>query len=740
MGRDNARAGSKETMRKLHVVSNRLPITVKQGSSGFTFQPSVGGLATGLKSFHEQGNCLWTGWPGLPEDELSLEDKAELKCRLEERKFKPVHLSREEIGQFYEGFCNKTIWPHFHYFSHLTEYSRSLWDAYVAANQKFCDVLAEVVGEQDDVWIHDYQLLLLPRMLKEIRPEATIGFFLHIPFPSFELFRLLPWRVEILEGMMGADLIGFHTYEYIRHFLSSVRRVLACEHTLSSVNYGNRLVHVDIYPMGIDFQRYAQGAASDEVRQQVAHFREKVGGKKVILSVDRLDYTKGLPQRLASFDRFLAKYPQYHEKIVMVMVEVPSRTGVDSYADLKSVVDEQVGSINGRYSTMGWAPVHYMAASQPFETLCALYRLADVALLTPVRDGMNLIAKEYVAANSDGTGVLVLSETAGAAQELPEAIIVNPNNYEEVATAIHTALDMPEPRQRHAIESMTRRLSRYSVQVWAGDFLRRLAAMREEQSRMKQRMLSHDAREALLNDYRGASRRLLLVDVDYSFVPGVDKSGEEPASNPALESLAQLAQQEGNQVLVLSGQSRERLDWCFHGVPVKLVAEHGTWMKCPGRDWQRSESVSADWKEEILPIMQLYADRTPGSRLEEKEFALVWHYRNVNTELATLRRSELREDIINLAANLDLAVMEGDKVIEIRNATVTKGNVVWKQVESQPWDFILGMGAETADEEIFHLLPETAYSIKVGFGGSYARFNVRNVEAARHLLADLAQS
>jgi len=725
-------------MGHLHLVSNRLPVTlVAKGENGLEYESSVGGLTTGLKSFHEAGNCVWTGWCGWPSDDLSHSEQDAVNRYLRDRACNPVPLTKRDVHLFYEGFSNRTIWPHFHYFPHLTVYDRRLWEAYVDVNRRFCDTLVEVVSDGDTVWVHDYQLLLLPKMLRERKPDVNVGFFLHIPFPSFELFRLLPWRQEILEGILGADLVGFHTYEYARHFFNCLRRILGCEPTLGEFSYDERFIKVDVFPMGIDYDRYAAASESPETKCEIERIRKGLGETKIILSIDRLDYTKGLPARLASVDHFLRKYPEMHGKFVLVLIEVPSRTGVDSYADLKSEVDEKIGSINGRYSSLDWLPIHYLAASQPFETLCALYYLADVALVTPARDGMNLVAKEFVAV-SRAWGVLVLSETAGAASELGEAIHVNPNDYDQTAEAIKRALEVPADEQSKALEIMKKRLRRYTVHKWAEEFLGALDKMGGRRIAFKQRLLAGDAEREFVEAYRRASSRLLLLDYDGTMIPFAPTPEAAVPDDELGALLRRLSEDRRNDVVILSGRDRGFLDAHFGSLPIGLSAEHGVWLKPHGRSWERAEYVVDQWKDEIRVLLESYCDRTPGTHLEEKEFALAWHYRRADSDLATQRRAELREDILNFAANLSLSVMEGNKVLEVKNSGISKGSVAARLTGEKQHDFVFAIGDDVTDEDTFLALPESAYTIKVGMTGSRARFNVGDVSAARRLLATLA--
>ena len=430
-------------MPRLIVVSNRLPVSITKSAGEIHLARSAGGVATGLSSLCRSYEGVWIGWPGTTSEKLTDVEKDEIAVKLADEDCLPVFLSQKQVQNYYRGFSNKTIWPLFHYFPSNTIYEDRFWKTYKQVNEIFCDEVIKLAKPSDRIWIHDYQLMLLPQMIRERVAGAKIGFFLHIPFPSFELFRLLLWREEILNGLLGADLIGFHTYDYVRHFLSSVSRIAGLEQSLGKLNVGNRIVKVDAFPMGINYEKYSQAAKAADTQEEIRKIRRKVGDRKIIISVDRLDYTKGIIKRLEAFDLFLSENPGYKEKVTLIVVAVPSRTEVVYYKTVRSELEHRVGRVNGEHSTIGWMPVWYLYRFLTFERLTALYNVADVALVTPLRDGMNLIAKEFVAAKTDGKGVLVLSETAGAASELGEALIVNANNKAATARAIKEALEMP---------------------------------------------------------------------------------------------------------------------------------------------------------------------------------------------------------------------------------------------------------------------------------------------------------
>ncbi len=468
-------------MGKLILVSNRLPINLTKGENGFEITPSIGGLATALSSFYKDFNSIWVGWTGITLDGLDEKDLDQVRSGLKEQRCRGVFLSEADIESYYEGFSNKTIWPLFHYFITQTKMNQEDWESYQRVNESFAEEILKIVEKDDTVWIHDYHLFLLPRLLRQKMPELSIGFFLHIPFPSSEVFRILPWRNEILRGIMGADLIGFHTYDYVLHFISSVRRLLGHENSLGYIEAGPRTVKVSSFPISIDFEYFSNAPKSPKVMKEKQEILKTVENRKIIMSIDRMDYTKGIPQRIRAYGRFLEKYPKYHEKVTLINVASPSRIGVDTYHDLKLEVEQLVGEVNGKYTKLGWVPIWYIFQGIPQNQLLALYCSADVALITPLRDGMNLIAKEYIVSKSDHKGVLILSELAGAAKELGEALHVNPNNIEEIADAIFEALEMPEKKQIRSNRIMRDRIRKYDIDKWASDFFSELQKVKDMQ-------------------------------------------------------------------------------------------------------------------------------------------------------------------------------------------------------------------------------------------------------------------
>lgn len=719
-------------MGRIIIVSNRLPVKIQQKDGEITYKPSEGGLATGLGSVYRKRNNLWIGWPGTYID--SEKQRNEVKEVLAEESMHPVFLTRKEIKEYYEGFSNETLWPTFHYFPQYAVYDQKFWEAYVRVNQKFCNEVLHIVKPGDTVWINDYQLLLLPSMLKEKFPKLSIGFFLHIPFPSYEIFRLLPWREELLRGMLGADLLGFHTFDYARHFLSALNRGLGVDNIAGQIFYQGRTIVADAFPMSIDYELYESSASSSKTIAQESRFRSTIGNRKLMLAIDRLDYTKGIPERFAAFEKFLIKHPEYREQVSFIQVLVPSRDKVEMYRQLKEEINRIVGSINSSYGSITWTPVYCFYRSFPPEQLSAFYRMADIALVTPLRDGMNLVAKEYIASRLDKTGVLVLSELTGAAMELSEALLVNPNDVDQVVSALHTAFNMPEEEQRRRMEAMQTLIKKFNIQHWVKLFLERLEELRSRQQLVLANALDEANEKKLKEDYISAKKRFIFLDYDGTLVPFRDQPLQARPDRELLRLIQQLSEDSANRIVIVSGRDYPTLEKWFNGLDLEFIAEHGVWLKLKGEDWKKTENLQADWKEQIYPILEQFVNRTPGAFIEEKSFSLVWHYRKVERGLGAHRSRELVNHLRYMISGLNVQVLEGDMVVEVKSIEVNKGRAVSRWLEQAGRHFIFVAGDDHTDEDMFRVMPPGAYTIKVRSNISAARFSLSSYQELRKLL------
>lgn len=722
----------------LYIISNRLPVKVSKGDDGFSYERSEGGLATGLGSLKELSDRHWIGWPGIyTEDET---EKNEIKDVLAKDNFHPIFLSEEQIENYYEGYSNSVIWPLCHYFYTYIQYESKYWDSYQEVNRIFCLEADKFIEKDDLVWIQDYQLMLLPGMLRETINSIRIGYFHHIPFPSFELFRVLPERAEILKGLLGADLIGFHTHDYMRHFIDASYRVLGLDCELDEIHVGDRLAHVDAFPMGINYELHYNAIQEESVQNIAKVLLESFGNHKLALSVDRLDYSKGIIHRIKGFALFLEHYPEYRGEVSLVMVVVPSRDTVDRYADLKIKIDEMIGAINGTYSTLNWQPVYYFYRAFPFEELMALYHIANFALVTPLRDGMNLVAKEYVAAKRDNPGVLILSEMTGAASELKDALIINPNDTEQIESALLEAMLMPVAEQKRRMGKMQKIIERQNVNKWAQDFVTELDIIESKNKVLREKIIDDKAYKEIKEQYDKAKKRLLILDYDGTLVPIVKQPELAIPEETLLQTLKTLADDKKNTVVISSGRDMAFLEKWFGNLNVDLAAEHGAFFKEKGK-WNEVNQIQfLPENDEIWEIMQHIVDKTPGSRIESKKTSLVWHYRNCDKWLADLREKQLINALIRPCARLNLQIMRGSKIVEVKSIGYNKGTEALRLLGNDDFEFVMAIGDDITDDDMFRALPEDAITIKVGAVSNIARYNLPQHDTNKflnHLIDDL---
>lgn len=730
-------------MGKTIIISNRLPVQLQIINGAISATPSVGGLATGMKSVHKGGESLWIGWSGLTDEDIPEELSTDIDNALQQHGCAKVRLTQNDVDGFYFGFSNRTIWPLFHYFLEYSEFELKFWDSYKAVNQKFADAIIEQSEEDDIIWVHDYQLMLVPQMIKEQRPDATIGFFLHIPFPSYEIFRTLPWREEILQGLLGSDLIGFHTYDYERHFLSSVRRLLGLEVSFNDVYLENRTIKVDSFPMGIDYKKFSESAKihdantqenRTDLQKKLDEHKKSAPDTKLILSIDRLDYSKGIAKRINAYEYFLNKYPEYKEKVRLIMLAVPSRSNVPQYQLLKKEVDELVGRINGELSTVNWTPIWYFYRSLPFENLIDLYTSSDIAWLTPLRDGMNLVAKEYIATRTDKTGVLILSEMAGSAYEMNEALLINPNNFEEQADTLKKAITMPKEEQIKHNTLLQKRLRRYNVEKWANHFMETLINQKDGNKDFVSRKMTKSILNTISEDYKKAKKRLLFLDYDGTLV-GFHKDPQKASPDKELyELLDALHNQENTTLFLISGRDKDTFTKWFLSKKYNMIVEHGVWISQKGEEFKLLEKVNGDWMEKILPVLESFVDRTPGTFIEEKNYSLAWHYRNTDPDFGAKRANELHSVLTGLIGNDDISVLNGNKVMEVKSSNVNKGRASVRMLGEDEYDFVFAIGDDWTDEYMFQELPESTVTVKVGIQKTQAKYFIENTKKVRELL------
>jgi len=730
-------------MAKNIIVSNRLPVQITKLENSYVFNTTSGGLATGMDSVHQGKNSLWIGWPGIASDSVDNDSYKPLINSLKKLNYYPVSLNKKEIDDFYYGLPNKCIWPLFHYFIEFSRFDEKYWDSYVEINKKFSEIVINNIEKGDVVWIHDYQLLLSPKMIKDKRPDVTIGFFLHIPFPSFEIFRIFPWRVQLIEGILGADLVGFHTYDYQRHFLSSVRRILRHEVSFNKVSLPSREVTVNTFPMGIDYNKFHEAAKyhmdqktkeRSELKKQLELHRKGDDGGKLILSIDRLDYTKGVINRIKAFDIFLTDHPEYREKVRLVMLTVPSRSDVPEYKKLKKETDEIVGRINGKHATVNWTPIWYYYRAMDFEDLIDLYMTSDIAMISPVRDGMNLVAKEFIATRVNLDGVLILSEMAGASKELFEALLVNPFDLNSMADAIYKALTMTIDEQKERNRSMQKRLRRYTVQRWANEFMRALDSVIkiDDTHTIK---IDTAQKINIKKSFENSSKRLIIIDYDGTLVEFNENPELAIPDENLINLIKDLNKKTDTHVAIVSGRDKKFLNKWFGKIPITLIAEHGHYQKVNNEDWIKKLKVPNLWMDDLIPLFETFTDRTPGTFIEKKKNSLVWHYRKSDPELASDRVVEFKTVLTSLISE-ELQLLDLNKAIEIISVRINKG-VAISELFKNNYDFIICMGDDISDEYMFNTLPKDSFSIKVGNKNTSAKYYIQNPLEVRKLLKSI---
>jgi trehalose 6-phosphate synthase/phosphatase len=679
-----------------------------------------------------------TVWIGKTEN--TLEELDRVQEQVSDFELAAVRLEDRLDDKYYGGFCNDMIWPLFHYCPMLANFDPAYFQAYRQAHESFLQTVEKTLRPTDLVWVHDYHLMLLPGMIRERFPNANIGFFLHIPFPSFEVFRLMPrsWREALLHGILGADLAGFHTFDYTQYFLRAARRTLGMETTMNSLSVEDRLVKAETFPLGIDYARFRAAIQDKEVQQERGRLARALDKKKLIFSVDRLDYSKGLLHRLLAFERFLETYPKWREKIVFNMVVVPSRESVARYQDMKREIEATVGRINGAYGSLTWRPLVYQYQSLRFAEMVALYNLSDVGLITPIRDGMNLVAKEYLACQGANPGVLILSEMAGAAAELSEAILINPTDTAELADAIAKALDMPLPERQAVLERMQKRLQTYDVFAWTEDFFDTMDRVKQEQHVLKVRLISRSVESQIVEKYEKAARRIVFLDYDGTLVPFSRDPEAAVPNKQVLAKLRRLATDTRNTIAIISGRKQEFLDKWFADLSIILIAEHGAFIRIPPGDWSSEVDTDPTWKQQVFPVMQRYGDRCTGAFIEEKRLSLVWHYRSADPGISLLRSQELVDELRELVSHDSrLQIMEGHKIIEVKKAGYDKGSSALRLLGQTTYDFILAIGDDKTDEDLFRCLPPEALTFKIGISPSTARYNLKNQQEVVKLMGRL---
>jgi trehalose 6-phosphate synthase/phosphatase len=722
-------SGIADPNRPIVVVSNRLPFTFTQTDHGIERMPSAGGLVTALEPVLRKRGGTWIGWPGT-----NLTEGDSLSSGADGYEIAPVSLSEDEIERYYKGLSNATLWPLMHSLIDRTRFDSRDWETYCVVNERFGNTVAAKAGNASFVWVHDYQLMLTPAQIRRNLPDIQIGFFLHIPFPPYDVFRLLPWDRELLRGMLATDLIGFHVRSYATNFLDCVERSLGARVNRAEglVEYGDHTTRVGAFPLGIDFELFESLAM--EVGAPPKNPEERV-----VLGVDRLDYTKGIPERMLAFERLLETHPEHRGKVALLQIAVPSRADVAEYQDLKREIEEHVGRINGRFANSGWSPIRYLYRSVDRKRLCSIYRDSDVALVTPLRDGMNLVAKEFVACQVADPGVLVLSKLAGAAQTMREALRVNPYDIDGTAEAVHRALEMEEAERRSRMVALRRREKRDDIESWVRTFLEDA-----DHERTELNPLGDSDFEAWLGDFMNGYRLALFLDYDGTLSSLRDHPSLATLSPAMRAALEACAKREDTRIAVVSGRALADVTKMVDHEGLIFAGNHG--LEIDGNDFPHfvhEDLVHYRKRAEELArsLSRLEVD---GAWTEAKGPTLTYHYRAVPAQ----NREALIRDARSIINEAGYQARDAHHAVEARPPIGwDKGRAVLhilRTLYSPAWSEhvrVIYVGDDHTDEDAFRFLAGLAMTFRVGSADTptAATRRLPNVEAVRTLLEWLAR-
>jgi trehalose 6-phosphate synthase/phosphatase len=702
----------------LVIASNRLPIRLAISGDEVEVSRSSGGLAVALQAV--RGDARWVGWPGTV---VPPELERRVSQRLAKDNLSPVLLSADEEEDFYGKVCNDTLWPLFHYFADRLRITPEAWQRYVEVNERFADTIVAHVEPQSRVWIHDFHLMLVPAMLRQREPRLSIGFFLHTPFPSSEVYRLLPAREQLLRGVLGADYVSFQIGDYARHFRSSCLRILGIDSEPDWLEIDARRVGIGVDPIGIDVEGFRTTLGDPETARLLAQFEQQYEGRRLVLGVERLDYTKGIPQKLQAFARFLEEDPARARTTTMIQVLVPSRLESPEYRAQRDEIELLIARINGRFGQPGSTPVEYIHRDISKPALVALYRRADVMMITALRDGMNLVAHEFVLCQSEPglpsrwRGALLLSELAGAAQVLPGALLVNPWDVDGVVERLGTALGLTARERQRRLETMSKRVETLDTRRWAEGFLTRLGRYSRRDRRTKRPPTVDDAiQERIGRRFARARQRTVLLDYDGTlreFEIHPDLAQPTPEIRALLRSLAAVPDTD---VHIISGRRRRHLEQWLGRLPIHLCAEHGYLARAPGGEWRTLLDLDLSWLRPIERLLRRVAADVPGAHVERKSCSVAWHYRQAEPEYGSWRARELLNDLHMHLAGAPAEILAGHQVVEVRALGVDKGVYVKSLFPDgkEATHFVLGLGDDRTDHDLLDALPSGSVAGHIG--------------------------
>jgi trehalose 6-phosphate synthase/phosphatase len=721
-------------MSRCLLISNRLPIVLDPHTKEFI--PSSGGLVSAIKGLDPAIVGYDFEWMGVMTDDVDSEKLDQLKTMsFGNIPCHPVIVPKDKYHLYYNCYCNDVIWPLFHYERSLVHHTEESWHAYVEVNQLMADAILREANEADTIWVHDFHFFMVPGMVKGKKPNLKVGFFLHIPFPSSEVFREIPERKEILSSLLQCDLIGFHDLSYLNHFKSSLQRIIG----EVSIPISER--KLGVYPISIDTKHFLSLVKAPETKDYISRYLESKKNIKWVLGVDRLDYIKGLLLKLKAFRTMLEKYPEEVGKVQLVQIVIPSRTEVPEYQQLKHKVEQLVSSINGKFGTPTYMPIFYIYNTVSEQELSALYQLSEVMFIGSRRDGMNLVSLEYIVSQHEShPGTLLLSEFAGAHSTLSYAFSINPWNVEDTAIKLHEALHHPEEKRRAAIKSMKDFLIRYTSSDWAKVILRDL---HRPSFKEKITHVSATGEFPWMNKLKG-KRVLFFCDLDGTLAPISNYPADVRIQEKTAGLLRKIGENDHCEFVVVSGRDKEFLEKEFadNDYPFTLAACHGAYTYShEDKQWHNLiPHDSTKWKEQVLEVLKMYATRTPGSFIEDKGYAITWHYRNSPPEFAEFLANKLYFELDEILTSLPVQVSKGKKVIEVKSIHANKGFFVQQWIMNQKYkpDIVVAIGDDTTDEDMFDSLQDrddfTPFCIKVGKENTHANYFIQEQKYVNRFL------
>lgn len=779
MSRGSLDEGSRS--KRMIMVANHLPLrALDDGKGGHEFEwdedSLIGQAKEGIDSTLD---VIYVG--GLPvaipqdaQDRLSDELLAKFRCY-------PVFLEPELKQKFYQGFCKQQLWPLLHYVLPMSplslgRFDPELWQAYVRANMIFTDRLVEVVSQDVDyVWIHDYHLMVLPSLLRRRLHKVACGLFLHSAFPSSEIFRAFPKREELLRSMLNADVIGFHTFDYARHFLSCCSRMLGLEHHTKRgsilMTYYGRDVHLKILPTGVQPERFIGGFQWAETKWRIGELKDQLKGKTVLLGVDDMDMFKGIEMKLLAFERLLDLHEEWRGSLVLVQITNAPRSNSKETQDLLYFIKSTADRINQKYgdARVGFSPLIYIERPVPLHERLAYYSLADVVVVTATRDGMNLVPYEYIVCRQgapelvDRTSMLVVSEFVGCSPSLSGALRVNPWSTSSVSDGIYKAIKMPKADQRMRHEKHWSYVQKHTVSYWASSCTQYLIKSTEGHQRMKTyglglgldnfRVVALDPSfqklqlATLLPAYQNAKKRLILCDYDGTLVPSTQM--DMRPSSEVMRLLNSLAEDPNNSMYIVSGRVKADLQAWFSGMlSLGVASEHGYYKKHPGNAEWRVEYPGLDfsWKEIVRPIMEVYTMSTDGTHIVEKDSGITWAYANADPDFGSWQAKELLDHLESVMVGEAIEVVSGQHYVEVKPKGMTKGVTVRKLLETVQPDFVLCMGDDRSDEEMFQTFTDAScdslavFACTVGQKPSNANYYVNDHNDVVSILSRLSEN